>query len=71
MVTDVFGRAAAVGDVVAFAAGGKGASKWFGGTVTNIGPATVEIEYTEFNRWQQKPYTTTVRRRAGCFAVRA
>lgn len=74
MITDVRGKEVKVGDTVAFAGGGRGASEFFVGKVTKINPATVTI--TEYkhgehysNGWVVGPYEENTTRKSGMFAI--
>lgn len=74
MITDVRGIEVKVGDTVAFAGGGRGASEFFVGVVTKINPATVTI--TEYksgehysNNYKGGSYEENTTRKSNMFAI--
>lgn len=64
MITDVRGKEVKVGDTVAFAGGGRGASEFWTGKVTQINSATITIimEWTVETKQYSKEFTRKSRK---------
>lgn len=75
-IKDVRGIEVSVGDTVAFAGGGRGASEFYVGKVTKINPATVTITEYKYGKhydlvsgWVVGTYEENTIRKDGMFAI--
>jgi hypothetical protein len=77
-VVDVRGKPVKVGDTVAFAGGGRGASEFFVGTVSKVTPKGIVISYTVETEYYngtlgkyviEENYPMESRRNSGMFAI--